>query len=83
MEENMLRHRPRHFDHTISRHMEIETDIANCPEGLPTTVASCPNCGSSMMYRGVGRLRKGTTVYHFECVHSHREVYSVSIAIVD
>ena len=83
MEENMLHHRPRHLDYTISHHLEIESDISHCPEGMPSTVATCPDCGSAMMYRGVGRLRKGTAVHHFECVHSHREVYSVSIHVAE
>jgi hypothetical protein len=36
-----------------------------------------------MIYRGIGRLRSGTRVHHFECVHSHREVHSLSIVIAD
>ncbi|GAC1324089.1 MAG: hypothetical protein NVS2B16_13640 [Chloroflexota bacterium] len=83
MEETRFHHRPRHFDYTMSRHVEIESEIAHCPDGMPSTVAECPGCGSSMMYRGLGRLHQGTSVYHFECVHSHREVYSVSITVAE
>ncbi|MGI8824441.1 MAG: hypothetical protein ACR2JC_02120 [Chloroflexota bacterium] len=81
MEDKSLHHRPRHLDCTIGRHVEIEADIADFPDGSPSTRASCPECGSTMMYRGIGRLRAGTSVHHFECVHSHLEVHSVSIAV--
>jgi hypothetical protein len=33
------------------------------------------------VYRGLGRLRNGKSVHYFECVHSPREVHSVSIVI--
>jgi hypothetical protein len=35
------------------------------------------------VYRGLGRLRSGARVHYFECVHSHREVYSVSISVTE
>jgi hypothetical protein len=36
-----------------------------------------------MMYRGIGRRRDGQQVHFFECVHSHREVHSVSIIVTE
>jgi len=36
-----------------------------------------------MVYRGIGRLRSGTRVHYYECVHSYREVHSLSIVISD
>jgi hypothetical protein len=61
---------------------EFEHDILDGP-GLDGVLAKCPNCDCTMMYRGVGRLRNGTLVHYFECVHSHQEVHSVSIIVTD
>ena len=83
MEKNAIRHRPRHLDHTLLRRLEIERTILDCPEDQPDMVAKCPDCDSTMLYRGIGRLRSGTRVYYYECVHSHREVHSLSIVIAD
>lgn len=81
MESNVIRHTPRHFHFTLTRRIEIEPECPDCPDGLPSTVARCPECGCVMVYRGVGRLRSGTHVHYFECVHSPSEVHSVSITI--
>jgi hypothetical protein len=81
MERPPIHHRPCHFDHTLVKRLEIEREIAHGPEKFPHVVARCPDCDASMAYRGIGRLRSGPLVYHFECVHSHREVHSVSIII--
>lgn len=81
MEMRLIRHSPRHFDHTFCRRLEYERDIAHCPSGEDGIVATCPECGCTMMYRGIARLRNETRVHHFECIHSYREVHSVSIVI--
>lgn len=81
MEAIIVRHPPRHFRYTLSRRFEIERDCPDCPDGLPSVLARCPDCDCAMAYRGRGRLRNGTEVHYFECVHSHREVHSVSIVV--
>ena len=83
MEVNAIRHPPRHLQHTLQRRLEIERTILDGPEDQPELVAKCPDCECTMIYRGIGRLRSGTRVHHFECVHSHREVHSLSIVIAD
>jgi hypothetical protein len=83
MEDNLVRHRPRHFNYTICRRIEIERDIAHAPFDQPHITATCPDCECVMMYRGIGRRRDGQQVHFFECVHSHREVHSVSIIVTD
>jgi hypothetical protein len=81
MENTTIRHRPRHLNYTLLRRLEIEPDITHTPLDQPAMAAKCPDCDCTMMYRGVGRLRSGRLVHYFECVHSHREVFSVSIVI--
>jgi hypothetical protein len=81
MENTIIYHRPRHFHFTVSRRIEHGADCPHCPPDLPDTVAHCPDCDCRMVYRGIGRLRNGTPVHYFECVHSPREVHSVSIVI--
>lgn len=83
MEQRHIRHRPRHFNHTLCRRLEIERDIAVCPDGEPHITATCPDCGFTMAYRGVGRLRSGSLVHYFECIHSYREVHTLSIVMTD
>jgi hypothetical protein len=83
MEDNRIRHASRHLNRTLFRRLEIEPDIAHCPDGLDELVADCPDCESRMMYRGIGRLGSGTKVHYFECVHSHREVHGLSILVGD
>lgn len=83
MEARFIHHPPRHFDGTLCRRLEIEREIAHCPESRPEVSAKCPDCDCVMMYRGIGRLRSGTMVHFFECVHSYREVHSLSIVIGD
>jgi hypothetical protein len=83
MESNAIHHAPRHLNHTLFRRLEIERDIMVCPEDEPGMLAKCPNCDCVMVYRGIGRLRSGTKVHYFECIHSPREVYSVSLVIAD
>ncbi|MBV9281184.1 MAG: hypothetical protein JOZ41_13970 [Chloroflexi bacterium] len=83
MEAQRIRHRPRHLDATLIRRLEIERECPSCPDGEADVVARCPDCDSTMLYRGIGRLRSGTRVHYFECVHSHREVHSLSIVIGD
>ena len=83
MNVNIIQHPPRHFRNTLTRRLEIERDCPECPDGIPGASAKCPDCGCTMVYRGLGRLRSGTSVHYFECVHSHREVHSVSIVITD
>ena len=81
MEQDIIRHRARPFRYTLTRLVEVGPDIRHCPDGMDGITATCPDCGFTMAYRGIGRLRNGNLVHHFECVHSHREVISVSIAI--
>ncbi|HLJ66921.1 MAG TPA: hypothetical protein VKX16_06140 [Chloroflexota bacterium] len=81
MEASVVYHRPRHIQFTLARTLEIEPDCPECPKDDPGTVATCPDCGSKMAYQGRARLRSGVLVHHFECVHSHREVHSLSIVI--
>jgi hypothetical protein len=83
MEAQVIRHAPRHFHFTLGRQLEIEPECPDCPVGAPHIFAKCPDCDCSMIYRGIGRLRSGTHVHHFECIHSHREVHSLSIVIAD
>lgn len=80
---NAIRHRSRHLDHTLFRRLEIEREITHCPDGQPEIAARCPDCDCTMVYRGIGRLRSGTKVHYFECIHSHREVHSLSLVIAD
>jgi hypothetical protein len=81
MSDGVIHHRVRPFDYTMSRRLEIERDISCCPDGQTSLTASCPSCGSTMMYRGIARLRNGASVHHFECVHSPREVHGLSILV--
>jgi hypothetical protein len=81
VELQVIHHRPRHIRYTLTRRLEIERDCPECPDDMPTLTATCPNCGARMAYRGIGRLRSGSRVRYFECVHSHREVHSVSIIV--
>jgi hypothetical protein len=81
MDQNAIRHPPRHFSFTLCRRLEIERDIADSPADQPDITATCPDCGATMAYRGVGRLRSGTMVHYFECIHSHREVHTLSIVV--
>jgi predicted RNA-binding Zn-ribbon protein involved in translation (DUF1610 family) len=83
MEARLIHHRPRHLDHVVCRRLEVQADIATGPDGQPEQTIQCPNCGYTMMYRGQGRLRNGTLVHCYECVHSHREVYSLSVVYTD
>jgi hypothetical protein len=83
MEAQVIRHPPRHIQFTLTRRVELEPDCPHCPPDLPALIARCPDCDCIMVYRGVGRLRNGTPVHYFECVHSPREVHSVSIVISD
>jgi hypothetical protein len=81
MESSLIRHQPRRFSYTQIRRLEIEPECVDCPDGQPHIAARCPDCDSVMAYRGHGHLHNGTPVHYFECVHSHREVHSVSIVI--
>ena len=83
MEAQFIRHQPRHIDFTLSRFVEIEHECVDCPDGEPERGATCADCGSTMVYRGIGRLRGGTHVHYFECVHSPREVHGYSLIIGD
>jgi hypothetical protein len=83
MEGNIIRHRVRHMTYTRVPNLEIERDILDCPEGQPHVNAQCPDCGCAMLYRGIGQLTSGSRVHHFECIHSHREVHSLSIYMGD
>lgn len=83
MEQRVIRHRARHFDHTLLKRVEMGLDCLDCPDGSPHITAICPDCDCAMMYRGVGRLHSGTLVHYFECIHSHREVHSVSFVIAE
>jgi hypothetical protein len=82
MEQGFIHHRPRRLDHAHARRFEFEMEILDGP-GKDGVTARCPDCDCVMMYRGVARLRNGALVHYFECVHSHREVHTVSIAIRD
>jgi hypothetical protein len=82
MEQPFIHHRPRRLDHTFARRFEFEMDILDGP-GKDGIGARCPDCDCVMMYRGVARLRNGSLVHYFECVHSHHEVHSVSITITE
>lgn len=81
MEERVIRHQPRRIEFMVTRGVEVERDICDCPPDRPDSGVRCPDCGCVMMYRGLGHLRSGTLVHTFECVHSHREVHSLSIVI--
>jgi predicted amidophosphoribosyltransferase len=81
VELNVIHHKPRHIRYTLTRRIEFERDCPECPDDMPDLVTMCPDCGAKMAYRGIGRLRSGTRVRYFECVHSHREVHSVSIVV--
>lgn len=81
MEHQIIHHPPRHMRYTLTRRLEIESECPDCPEDMPGLYAICPDCGCKMAYRGIGRLRSGTRVRYYECVHSHREVHSVSILV--
>lgn len=83
MEAQIIRHPPRHISYTVLRRLEIERDCPECPDGLPQSATACPDCDSTMAYRGKGRLTTGMLVHYFECVHSHREVHAVSVVITD
>ena len=67
----------------FDRLLEIESECPDCPEGEPGLSSRCPDCDSVMVYRGIGRLGGGTRVHYYECVHSHREVHSLSIVIAE
>lgn len=81
MEARFIQHRPRHIHHVHVQFPEGVRDIMTAPHESPDAVMACPDCECRMMYRGIGRLRNGQRVYVYECVHSHREVYSVSVVI--
>lgn len=83
MQQTRIHHQPRHLDSTLTRRLEIERTCSDCPDGEPHVATHCPDCDCVMMYRGIARLRSGTQVHYFECVHSHREVHSVSIVIAE
>jgi hypothetical protein len=83
MEARYIHHRPRHFNYTLCRTWELDGDIMSAPMDLPSITVKCPDCDCSMMYRGIARRRNGTLVHYFECIHSHREVHSVSVVITD
>jgi hypothetical protein len=83
MEPTVIHHPPRAFHSTLSRLLEIESECPDCPEGEPGLWSRCPDCDSVMVYRGIGRLGSGTRVHYYECVHSHREVHSLSIVIAE
>ncbi len=83
MESAIIRHPPRHFDFTLLRSQEMESECPEGPADQPHVAAKCPDCDASMVYRGIGKLRSGTRVHYFECVHSPREVHSVSLVIAD
>lgn len=80
MEARYIQHRPRHLHHVQVQIPEPGSDIAHGPDDGADAVM-CPDCGFTMMYRGIGRLHSGQRVHVYECVHSHREVYSVSVVI--
>lgn len=81
VEQRVIRHRPRRLDCTHVRVFEFERDILAGPVDEPHIVSRCPDCACIMMYRGIARLRNGSLVHYFECVHSPKEVHSVSILI--
>lgn len=81
MDDNHIRHRPRHLSYTVTRTIEWEPEIAVSPADQPGVTAVCSDCGCVMVYRGLGRLHSGKLVHYFECVHSHREVHSLSIVV--
>lgn len=82
MDADVIRHSPRHINHTILRRVEIERDILNTHDGVSAGI-DCPDCGCVMVYRGIGRLRNGSRVHYYECIHSHREVHSLSVVITE
>ncbi len=81
MDSNIIRHNPRQFHFTLSRKIEVESECPDCPPDQPDLITRCADCGSVMVYRGIGRLRSGTRVHYYECVHSAREIHSVSLVI--
>jgi hypothetical protein len=81
MERTVIHHAPRSFHSTLIRRLEIESECPDCPDGEQDLLSRCPNCDCVMVYRGIGRLRSGVRVHYYECVHSPREVHSVSIVI--
>ena len=81
MEVQRIQHRPRHLRYALARRLEIEESISHCPQNQPHICATCPDCDCTMAYRGIARLRSGTKVHYFECVHSYREVHTLSIVI--
>lgn len=81
MEERVIHHAPRKIEFLVTRGLEIERDICDCPPNQDRSAVRCPECGCVMMYRGLGRLGTGSLVHAFECVHSHREVHSLSIVV--
>jgi hypothetical protein len=83
MEHTVIHHAPRAFHSTLARMLEIESECPECPEDDPSLHSRCPDCDSLMVYRGIGRLGSGTRVHYYECVHSHREVHSLSIVIAE
>lgn len=83
METRFIRHRPQRLDCVHIRIPETGRDIAHAPDEMPEQRVTCPECQAVMMYRGIGQLRDGRLVYVYECVHSHREVYSLSVIITN
>ncbi|MGH2449298.1 MAG: hypothetical protein ACRDFS_11945, partial [Chloroflexota bacterium] len=83
VEVEVISHRPCRLDQTVLRRLELGDEITDHPETAPEVTMRCPDCCSLMMYRGVGRLRNGKLVHVFECVHSHREVISLSVVVTE
>ena len=83
MENQVIQHTPRGLDFTVLRSLEFEKDCPECPDGEPEMVARCAQCGSTMVYRGLGKLRNEVRVHYFECVHSAAEVHSISFVIAE
>jgi hypothetical protein len=81
MEHTVIHNAPRAFHSTPARLLELESECPECPENEPALSSRCPDCDSVMPYRGNGRLGSGTRVHYCECVHSYREVHSLSIVI--
>jgi hypothetical protein len=83
MENRTINHPPRRLDTTVLRNLEFEHECPECPDGKPDMMARCAECASTMVYRGLGMLKSGLHVHYFECVHSPREVHSVSLIVAE
>ncbi len=83
MESTIIRHGPRGIHYSHIRRFEDEAEPLDGPVGVQFEASKCPECDCVMLYRGIALLRDGTKVHYFECVHSPREVHSISIRISD